>query len=56
MRLAIWSGTLHLVMERKAYPEDCWFAFSCSPIQDESRAIAGMFPTQRLRKMVRGRD
>lgn len=38
-----WSENLHLVMERNGYPEDAWFTFSCSPLRDESGAIAGMF-------------
>ena len=32
-----------LLLERRGFPEECYFTFSYSPIRDESGAIAGVF-------------
>ncbi|HEY0132552.1 MAG TPA: PAS domain-containing protein, partial [Nannocystis sp.] len=40
---ATFHENLHLVMQRNGYPEDTWYNFSYSPIQDETGAVAGMF-------------
>lgn len=40
---ATWSEDQLLVIERKNYPEECYFTFSYSPIRDESGGIGGIF-------------
>ncbi len=40
---ATWSEDLHLLMQRKGYPEDTWYTFSYSPIRDESGGVGGLF-------------
>jgi PAS domain S-box-containing protein len=54
---------LPLVMQRHGYPEDTWWNFSCSPVRDESGAIAGLLivtvdatPTVRGERAERERD
>ncbi len=34
---------LKLIVNRRGYPEECYFSFSYTPIRDESGAIAGVF-------------
>ena len=38
-----WSDDQLLLLERRGFPEECYFTFSYSPIRDESGAIAGVF-------------
>ncbi|HET7556306.1 MAG TPA: ATP-binding protein [Gaiellaceae bacterium] len=38
-----WSADRLLLLERRGFPEECYFTFSYSPIRDESDAIAGVF-------------
>jgi PAS domain S-box-containing protein len=38
-----WSADQLLLLERRGFPEECYFTFSYSPIRDESSAIAGVF-------------
>src|SRR5689334_4689657 len=38
-----WSDDRLLLLERRGFPEECYFTFSYSPIRDESGAIAGVF-------------
>jgi PAS domain S-box-containing protein len=38
-----WSDDRLLLLERREFPEECYFTFSYSPIRDESGAIAGVF-------------
>ena len=38
-----WSADRLLQLERRGFPEECYFTFSYSPIRDESEAIAGVF-------------
>ena len=40
---ATWSEDQLLLLERNAYPEECYFTFSYSPIRDESGGIGGIF-------------
>jgi signal transduction histidine kinase/CheY-like chemotaxis protein len=40
---ATWSDDLMLVMHRSGFPEEVYFTFSYSPIQDEAGGIGGMF-------------
>ncbi len=40
---ATWSEDILLPLERKGYPEECYFTFSYSPIRDESGGIGGVF-------------
>jgi len=40
---ATWSNDYLLPLERKGYPEECYFTFSYSPIRDESGGIGGVF-------------
>ena len=34
---------MHLVMDRRGFPEDTWYTSSYLPIRDESRTVAGIF-------------
>ncbi len=38
-----WNEQVHVVVERKGFPEDGWFTWSYSPIRDESGAVVGLF-------------
>lgn len=38
-----WSDDQLLHLERRGFPEECYFTFSYSPIRDEAGAIAGVF-------------
>ena len=38
-----WSDDQLLLLERRGFPEECYFTFSYSPIRDESGAIEGVF-------------
>jgi PAS domain S-box-containing protein len=38
-----WSDDQLLLLERRGFPEECYFTFSYSAIRDESGAIAGVF-------------
>ena len=40
---ATWSDDLLLLLHRHAYPEECYFSFSFSPIRIESGAVGGVF-------------
>ena len=40
---ATWSDDLLLLLERRGYPEECYFTFSYSPIRDESGGVGGVF-------------
>jgi PAS domain S-box-containing protein len=40
---ATWSEDQLLVLERRGYPEECYFTFSYSPIRDESGGVGGVF-------------
>ena len=40
---ATWSDDQFLPLERNGYPEECYFTFSYSPIQDESGGVGGVF-------------
>jgi signal transduction histidine kinase len=40
---ATWSEDLLLMMERHGYPEETYFTFSYSPVQDESGGVGGVF-------------
>lgn len=40
---ATFNEDFFLVMERKGYPEETYFTFSYSPIQDEQGAIGGLY-------------
>lgn len=40
-----WSEDQLLLMERHGYPEECYYTFSFSPLQDESGAVAGALAT-----------
>jgi PAS domain S-box-containing protein len=52
---ATWSDNLLLELERKGYPEECYFTFSYSPIQDESGGVGGVFtPVQETTSQVIG--
>jgi PAS domain S-box-containing protein len=37
------ANDLRLDLQRKGYPEECYFSFSYSPIRDESGRVAGVF-------------
>ena len=37
------ANDLRLDLERKGYPEECYFSFSYSPIRDETGRVAGVF-------------
>ncbi len=41
--LSTWSEQLEMVMTRNGFPEEVYFTVSCSPIRDETGAIAGLF-------------
>jgi len=52
---ATWSDNLLLELERKGYPEECYFTFSYSPILDESGRVGGVFtPVQETTAQVIG--
>ncbi len=52
---ATWSDNLLLELERKGYPEECYFTFSYSPIRDESGGVGGVFtPVQETTSQVIG--
>ena len=38
-----WSEDLMLPLERKGFPEECYFTFSYSPIRDEAGEVGGVF-------------
>ncbi len=38
-----WSDDQLLLLERRGFPEECYFTFSYSPIRDEAGEIAGVF-------------
>jgi signal transduction histidine kinase/DNA-binding NarL/FixJ family response regulator len=40
---ATWSEDQFLPLERRGYPEECYFTFSYSPIHDETGGIGGVF-------------
>ncbi len=40
---ATWSEDQLLVLERRGFPEECYFSFSFSPIRDESGGVGGVF-------------
>jgi len=40
---AVRADDLLLVLDRKGYPEECYFTFSYSPIVDETGGVAGIF-------------
>lgn len=40
---ATWSEDQLLLLERHGFPEECYFTFSYSPIQDESGGVGGVF-------------
>jgi signal transduction histidine kinase len=40
---ATWSEEIMLPLDRKGFPEECYFTFSYSPIHDESGGIGGIF-------------
>src|SRR5262245_8556998 len=40
---ATWSEDQFLPLERRGYPEECYFTFSYSPIRDETGGIGGVF-------------
>src|SRR6476620_8228208 len=40
---ATWSQDQFLPLERRGYPEECYFTFSYSPIRDESGGVGGVF-------------
>lgn len=40
---ATWSENQLLFLERKGFPEECYFTYSYSPIRDETGEIAGVF-------------
>ncbi|HEY5676756.1 MAG TPA: ATP-binding protein, partial [Myxococcales bacterium] len=40
---ATWSEDILLPLERKGFPEECYFTFSYSPIRDESGGVGGIF-------------
>ena len=40
---ATWSEDQLLVLERRGFPEECYFSFSFSPIRDESGGAGGVF-------------
>ncbi|HZY20265.1 MAG TPA: ATP-binding protein [Ramlibacter sp.] len=40
---ATWNERVLLVMERNGYPEDTWFTWSYSPVQDDQGGIGGLF-------------
>ena len=40
---ATWADDLLLLLHRNGYQEECYFAFSYSPIRDESGGIGGIF-------------
>ncbi|HEY6908555.1 MAG TPA: ATP-binding protein, partial [Myxococcales bacterium] len=40
---ATWSEDIFLPLERKGFPEECYFTFSYSPIRDESGGVGGIF-------------
>ena len=42
-RESTWSDDQLLLLERHGYPEECYFTFSYSPIDDESGAVGGVF-------------
>jgi signal transduction histidine kinase len=42
-REATWSADQLLLLERNGYPEECYFTFSYSPIEDESGGVGGVF-------------
>ena len=37
------SEDLMLPLERKGFPEECYFTFSYSPIRDEAGGVGGVF-------------
>ena len=40
---ATWSNDLLLLLQRDAYPEECYFSFSFSPIRVETGGVGGVF-------------
>lgn len=40
---ATWSDDLLLMLQRRGYPEECYFSFSFSPIRIESGIVGGVF-------------
>jgi PAS domain S-box-containing protein len=40
---ATWSDDLLLLLQRRGYPEECYFSFSFSPIRVETAAVGGIF-------------
>ncbi len=40
---ATWSDDQLLILERRGFPEECYFTWSYSPIQDEAGKIGGVF-------------
>ncbi len=40
---ATWSDDLRLLLQRRGYPEECYFSFSFSPIRVETGAVGGIF-------------
>jgi PAS domain S-box-containing protein len=37
------ANDLRLVLQRRGYPEECYFSFSYSPIRDETGGVGGVF-------------
>jgi PAS domain S-box-containing protein len=42
---AAWSDDQQLLLDRNGYPEECYFSFSYSPIEDEAGGVGGVFCT-----------
>ncbi len=40
---ATWSEDRLLILERRGFPEECYFTWSYSPIQDEAGKVGGVF-------------
>jgi signal transduction histidine kinase/FixJ family two-component response regulator len=51
---ATWSEDQFLPLERRGYPEECYFTFSYSPIHDETGGIGGVFcaVTETTRRVI----
>ncbi len=41
--MSTWSNDQLLLLERRGFPEECYFTFSYSPIRNEAGAIEGVF-------------
>ncbi len=54
---ATWSDDQLLVLQRRGYPEECYFTFSYSPVEDDAGKVCGIFSalTETTERVLAGR-